>query len=142
MREGDDPREIYWRKSTFLDQLVLRERSRESRPDVEIVLEVRRPLPSGEDWSQQFERRIREVASRAIAHLKRGDGVTILTTAGERVRADHTIGADRLLRFLALVEALDLAPPGHERRASKEGSAVKSSRTVRPPRPPLTPVKP
>jgi uncharacterized protein (DUF58 family) len=112
MREGDDPRDIYWRKSTLLDQLVLRERARETRPDIEVLLEVRRPPESGDDWAIQFERRIRDVASRAVAHLKRGDGVTIVATSGDRVRADRSVGADRLLRFLALVDAVEspLAP--------------------------------
>jgi uncharacterized protein (DUF58 family) len=107
MREGDDPRDIYWRKSTLLDQLVLRERARETRPDTELVLETRRPPDTGDEWGVQFERRIRDVASRAVAHLKRGDGVTIVTTSGDRVRADRSVGADRLLRFLALVDAVD-----------------------------------
>jgi uncharacterized protein (DUF58 family) len=108
MREGDDPRDIYWRKSTLLDQLVLRERARETRPDIELTLEVRRPPEGGEEWSVHFERRIRDIASRAVAHLKRGDGVTVVTTAGERVRADRSVGADRVLRFLALLEAVDV----------------------------------
>jgi uncharacterized protein (DUF58 family) len=112
MREGDDPRDIYWRKSTLQDQLVLRERARETRPDVEIPLEVRRPAEAGDDWAHQFERKIRDVASRAVAHLKRGDGVTIATTAGDRVRADRNVGADRLLRFLALVEAVEAEANG------------------------------
>jgi uncharacterized protein (DUF58 family) len=112
MREGDDPRDIYWRKSTLQDQLVLRERARETRPDVELLLEVRRPADGGDEWSAHFERRIRDVASRSVAHLKRGDGVTIVATSGDRVRADRSVGADRLLRFLALVEAIE-APPSH-----------------------------
>ena len=112
MREGDDPRDIYWRKSTLLDQLVLRERARETRPDIELVLEVRRPAEGGDDWAMQFERRIRDVASRAVAHLKRGDGVTIAATSGDRVRADRSVGADRLLRFLALVDAVDATALG------------------------------
>ena len=107
MREGDDPRDIYWRKSTLLDQLVLRERARETRPDIELVLDVRRPADGGDEWTVQFERRIRDLASRAVAHLKRGDGVTIAATSGDRVRADRSVGADRLLRFLALVDAVD-----------------------------------
>jgi uncharacterized protein (DUF58 family) len=108
MREGDDPRDIYWRKSTLLDQLVLRERARETRPDIELSLEVRRPPEGGEEWSVHFERRIRDVASRAVAHLKRGDGVTIVSTTGDRVRADRSVGADRILRFLALLDAVDV----------------------------------
>jgi uncharacterized protein (DUF58 family) len=126
MREGDDPRDIYWRKSTLQDQLVLRERARETRPDVEIPLEVRRPAEAGDDWNHQFERKIRDVASRAVAHLKRGDGVTIATTAGERVRADRNVGADRLLRFLALVEAVEPDTNG-------AASAAESGRRPRPP---------
>jgi hypothetical protein len=85
----------------------LRERARETRPDIELMLEVRRPAEGGDEWAVQFERRIRDVASRAVAHLKRGDGVTIAATSGDRVRADRSVGADRLLRFLALVDAID-----------------------------------
>ena len=80
-------------------------------PTSSSLLEVRRPHESGDEWAIQFERRIRDVASRAVAHLKRGDGVTIAATSGDRVRADRSVGADRLLRFLALVEPVDTPAP-------------------------------
>jgi uncharacterized protein (DUF58 family) len=106
MREGDDPRDIYWRKSTLADQMVLRERAREARRDVEYVLDPFHPGARADDeWTAQFERRIRDIASRAMAHLRRGDGVTVRTARGERVRADGSRGADPILRFLALLEA-------------------------------------
>lgn len=107
MREGDDPRDIYWRKSTHPDHLVLRERGRETRRDVTFTLESTYPAGSGptEDWTARFERRIRDVASRAVAHLKRGDRVTLCTSYGERARSTANLGADPLLRFLALLEA-------------------------------------
>ncbi|HEY8943661.1 MAG TPA: DUF58 domain-containing protein [Polyangiaceae bacterium] len=107
MREGDDPRDIYWRKSTHPDHMVLRERGRETQRDVSFTLEstyAAGVLPNDE-WSARFERRIRDVASRAVAHLKRGDGVTLFTSFGERARSTATLGADPLLRFLALIEA-------------------------------------
>ncbi len=112
MREGDDPRDIYWRKSTVRDQLVLRERARETRPDVDLVVDSVRPRPASrgpesDAFAQQLERRIREVASRAVAHIKRGDGVAVSTTSGERVRGDRNLGADPILRFLALLEWVD-----------------------------------
>lgn len=107
LREGDDPRDIYWRKSTLRDQLVLRERARETRPDVEIVVDVVRPKGDPEGFSAPFEKRIREVASRAVAHIKRGDGVVVSTTLGDRVRGDKNLGSDPVLRFLALLEAVD-----------------------------------
>jgi uncharacterized protein (DUF58 family) len=114
MREGDDPRDIFWRKSAQSDQLVVRERVREARRDVTLAIESRHPgaAPSDE-FSTRFERRIREVASRAVAHLKRGDAVTVRTTSGQRVASAPTRGADPLLRFLALLEAssADAKPP-------------------------------
>jgi uncharacterized protein (DUF58 family) len=105
MREGDDPRDIYWRKSTLPDQRVLRERATDTRRDVSFAIDSTHPGQApDEDWSLRFERRIRDVASRAVAHLKRGDGVSVLASGGERVRANTSVGADPLLRFLALLE--------------------------------------
>lgn len=109
MRDGDDPRDIYWKKSTVSDQLILRERARETRPDIQLVIDTVRPRDAGEGFSQGFEKRIREVASRAVAHIKRGDGVAVMSTVGERVRGDRSLGSDSILRFLALLEPVDEA---------------------------------
>ncbi len=104
LRDGEDRRDVHWRKSAAVGQLVMRERARDARPDVQLTVDVVRPEGAGEEWSTSFERRIREVASRSVAHIKRGDAVAIRTTAGEAVRGDRTTGADPLLRFLALLE--------------------------------------
>jgi uncharacterized protein (DUF58 family) len=106
MRQGEDPRDIHWRKTASVGQNVMRERAREARPDVRIPLDVVKGKDDKEDWDLAFERKIRDIASRAVAHLKRGDSVTVLTTAGGSVRADRTAGADPVLRYLALVEAV------------------------------------
>ena len=126
LRDGEDPRDVHWRKSAAIGQLVMRERAREARPDVLLPLDVVRRADAKDDWWTGFERRIRDVASRSVAHIKRGDTVTIKTTAGDTVRGDRSTGADRLLRFLALLEATtpaDVAaktlpsPPSVERAA-------------------------
>jgi len=120
MREGDDPRDIYWRKSTLPDQRVLRERATETRRDVAFAIDSSHPGDApDEDWSVRFERRIRDVASRSVAHIKRGDGVSVVASGGERARANSAVGADPLLRFLALLEPLSEA-------AAKAASAQKS----------------
>jgi uncharacterized protein (DUF58 family) len=112
MRDGDDPRDIFWRKSAQTEQMVVRERVREARREVTLVVDSRHPGPTPtDDFSTRFERRIREVASRAVAHLKRGDTVTVRCTAGERAASVPSRGADPLLRFLALLEAV----PGEDR---------------------------
>ncbi|MGH7439979.1 MAG: DUF58 domain-containing protein [Polyangiaceae bacterium] len=104
MRPGEDPRAIHWRKSASVGQMVMRERARETRPDVNIPLDVQRPEGSGDEWGLAFERAVRDVASRAVAHIKRGDRVAITTSAGGVARADRTVGADPLLRYLALLD--------------------------------------
>jgi uncharacterized protein (DUF58 family) len=104
MREGEDPRDIHWRKSAAAGQLVMRERAREARPDISLPLDVLKPGGANEEWDMAFERRIRDVASRAVAHLKRGDCVTVVTNASGSARGDRAAGADPVLRFLALLE--------------------------------------
>ncbi len=132
MREGDDPRDIYWRKSTLTTDMVLRERVRETRRDVAYVIDSVHPgAQPSEDFSARFERRIRDVASRAVAHLKRGDNVTLRTSVGDRVRGTNATGADPVLRFLALIEATPEAkvapqPASNPERAS--GPRVKGER--------------
>ena len=114
MRPGEDPRDVHWRKSAALGQLVMRERARETRPDDTLILDTIRPDGAGDDWGISFERRIRDLASRAVAHLKRGDRVAVVSTGGGSVRTDRTLGADPLLRHLALVEPIgerDASPP-------------------------------
>lgn len=113
MRETDDPRDIYWRKSTLADHLVVRERPRETRRHIELGLDDLSPtaVPS-DDFRRRFELAIRDVASRAVAHLKRGDAVRLTLASRARVLASPNVGADPILRFLALLEpALPPAAP-------------------------------
>jgi len=109
MRIGEDPRDVHWRKTAAVGQMVMRERARETRPDVTLTLDVVRPDASGDEWINGFERRIRDIASRAVAHIKRGDRVVLLTTAGGVSHADRSLGADPLLRYLALLDAVGAA---------------------------------
>jgi uncharacterized protein (DUF58 family) len=133
MRDGDDPRDIYWRKCTIPGHLVLRERAREMRHEVELVIDNIRPPPflSDDDdatvpGADQFERRIREVASYAVAHIKRGDRVTVATTSQERVVSDKTRGIDPVLRFLALLSQVDAGtpPPRQDRGVPRRGGVA------------------
>ena len=124
MRQGEDPRDIHWRKSASVGQHVMRERAREARPDVAISLDVTKPASSGDEWTLGFERRVRDAASRAVAHLKRGDGVTVVTSDGGSVRADKTAGADPVLRYLALIEPVSGASRALH---SVEGASRRSS---------------
>ena len=124
LRDGEDARDVHWRKSAAVGQLVARERARDARPDVVLHLDVVKPDDAKEEWFNAFERKIREVASRAVAHVKRFDAVTIKTTSSDAVRADRATGADPLLRFLALVEAV---PAITAQAAAKAKSGLRSA---------------
>jgi uncharacterized protein (DUF58 family) len=105
MREGDDPRDIYWKRSTAGDSRVVMERAVEVQSKAHLKIDN---LMGGAEATAEevevFEKRIRETASLAVAHLKRGEQVFLRTTSGGRVSASPSSGSDAALRFLALLE--------------------------------------
>ncbi len=110
-RPGDDTRQVHWRKSAAAGGLVLREHAAEGSPEIEIELDDVSPLISRPDhdeerrrWLEQLEVRLRDVASRAVAHLGRGDTILLRTTSGTRLQGNPRLGSDPILRFLALLE--------------------------------------
>ena len=115
MREGDDPRDIYWRRSVTGSATVVIERAREVRSKVRLQVDnlFEGPQPSDE-FSAALERAVREVASHAVAHLRRGDRVTVEARSGLRVAAAPESGADGVLRFLALLDAEPAGVPRAE----------------------------
>jgi uncharacterized protein (DUF58 family) len=105
MREGDDPRDIYWKRSALgLGQVVM-ERASELLSDARLNLDnLQKSEVVGEDEAERFERAVRETASLAVAHLRRGERVFLRTSSGARVTASPAAGADATLKFLALVD--------------------------------------
>ncbi len=106
MRDGDDPRDIYWRRSTQPDQRVLRIRAEETHSEITLTINTLMYLAIPVmQWQEQFERNIREVASHTVAQLRRGNTVLIHTSSNEKLRVTPPQGADAALAFLALLEA-------------------------------------
>jgi uncharacterized protein (DUF58 family) len=110
-RPGDDTRQVHWRKSAAIGSIVLREHTAEGSPEIELELDDVTDLlarPDNDDerrkWVEQFEIRLRDVASRAVAHLGRGDTILLHTTSGTRIHGNPRLGSDPVLRFLALLE--------------------------------------
>lgn len=111
MRDGDDPRDIYWRRSTQPDQRLLRIRAAESHTIATLgINNVMDQSVAPEVWLEKFEKQIQDVASASVAHLRRGDTVQIRVATGEAVRSTPALGADVLLTFLALLEPTTTAP--------------------------------
>jgi uncharacterized protein (DUF58 family) len=117
MRDGDDPRDIYWKRSAFGGPKVVLERATEvqSRAYLQLDNAFEGEQPRSER-QQLFERQVRDVASNAVAHMRRGEPVTVTTTSGAVSMGHPAEGADALLRFLALIE-LSNDPSGGARQA-------------------------
>jgi len=122
MREGDDPRDIYWRRSANPDQMILKERARETRRSVTLHLDdsLQEAKPR-QEILDHFEKKIRETASRAVAHLRRGDTVKLVTQSGRLLQSSPATGADPILLFLAL--ATLFRTPGNQHPADAEEQA-------------------
>ena len=117
------------------DQIILRERARETRPDVELSIDVVRPT----------RRRARRVRSAVRATHPRGRVARgrAREARRRRRRVDHagrarprrrSLGADPVLRFLALLDLVD-EPVAAAERASR------LARHEPPPRAPSSPQK-
>jgi len=133
MREGDDPRDIYWKRSAGPTGPVVRERAREVRSQVKLGLDNVHPGETPESYEvDRFERKVREVASLAVAHLRRGDTVRIQAASGTSTAASPASGADAALRFLALIEL---------ERAGDQGAPHVRLLSDAPPEPPSTPLR-
>jgi uncharacterized protein (DUF58 family) len=106
MRDGDDPRDIYWRRSTQPDQRLLRIRAQETNSDINLTVNnITDSSYPADKWLEKFERQIRDIASNAVAHLLRGDTVRICSTTGASVLSTPASGADGALTFLALLDS-------------------------------------
>ncbi|HXS19132.1 MAG TPA: DUF58 domain-containing protein, partial [Polyangiaceae bacterium] len=129
MREGDDPRDIYWKRSTARGPKVVMERAMEMQSRVHLYLDnLHEGTRITQERSQIFERHVREVASYAVAHLRRGEPVTITATSGAVHAAHPSEGADSTLRFLALIELEDHATPGiHNIHLAQEGAGPRKA---------------
>jgi len=98
-REDDELRHIHWPATARRGRPIVREH--EAEGEREIVLR----LGAGKGGAEAFEREIEDVASLAVALLRRGDLAVGLDYAGERV-VEPGVGPGqrhKLLEFLALV---------------------------------------
>jgi uncharacterized protein (DUF58 family) len=98
-RDHDELRHIHWPATARRGRPIVREH--EAEGEREIVLD----LSAGRSGVEAFEREVEEVASLAVALLRRGDVTVGLTHAGEPA-VEPGVGPEqrhKLLHFLALV---------------------------------------
>ena len=98
-RDDDELRHIHWPATARRGRPIVREH--EAEGEHEIVLD----LSAGRSGVEAFEREIEDVASLAVALLRRGDVAVGLTHAGEPA-VESGAGPEqrhKLLEYLALV---------------------------------------
>jgi uncharacterized protein (DUF58 family) len=116
-REGDEARDIHWRRTASRGDLVVREHEQETSALVTLMVDNAMPAGIRDEaaWRERFEREISEVATLASAYL--AQGVSVRVQAADRVSPLVAGGAppDPVWRFLALLEPASTETPGRDR---------------------------
>jgi len=123
-REGDEARDIHWKRTASRGHLVVREHEQDS--SALVTLTVDNVLPSGTAdeiaWQERFERSISEVATAASAYLAQGVSVQAQTSDAVSPLVAAGTPPDPIWRFLALLEPVRAETPRrgrkHKRRAA------------------------
>jgi len=123
-REGDEARDIHWKRTASRGELVVREHEQDS--SALVTLTVDNLVPSGLDdesaWRERFETSISEVATLASVYLTQGISVQVQSSSSVSALVPGGTPPDPIWRFLALLApARAAAPrrdPKHKRRAA------------------------
>ena len=117
-REGDEARDIHWKRTASRGDLVVREHEQDSSSLV--TLTVDNVLPAGTDdeaaWGERFEKVISQIATVSAAYLAQGVSVRVHSSDGVSPLVIGGSAPDPIWRFLALLEVVHTQAP---RRGSK-----------------------
>lgn len=118
-REGDEARDIHWKRTASRGELVVREHEQDTSALVTLTLgDV---IPAGTEdeaaWQESFERRVSETATIAAVYLGRGVSVQVRASEARSPIVAGGNAPDPIWRFLALLEArrIDAAPKPRKR---------------------------
>jgi len=123
-REGDEARDIHWKRTASRGELVVREHERDSNSLV--TLTVNNLIGSNVDdeagWREQFEISISEVATAAGAYLTQG--VSVQVQANDTVSPLVAGGTppDPIWRFLALLKPCRAEAPRRARKRKRRAA--------------------
>lgn len=105
-RPGDDRRDIHWKQTARQQRPIVMERRERALPSRFLVLD--RQLPRRDDvvLLERFEDLVSEVASAALAQVRRGESVGLVLGGSVTPPATGPRQAHRLLEQLAVVQAV------------------------------------
>ena len=119
-REGDEARDIHWKRTASRGELVVREHEQDT--SALVTLHVDNVIPAGtmneSDWHEQFEQKISEAATMASVYLAQGAAVHVQASDGTSPLVSGGMAPDPIWRFLALLKAARAETPKRPKRKS------------------------
>ncbi len=123
-REGDEARDIHWKRTASRGELVVREHEQDS--SALVTLSVDNSLASGvdeEQWREHFEQSLSEVATAAAAYLAQGVSVQVQSSDSVSPLVLGGTPADPIWRFLALIKPARVQGPRRDGKQKKRHAA-------------------
>lgn len=104
-RDGDEARDIHWKRTAARGELVVRERDQDLSLFVTLAVDNLRPADLDDEaaWSEQFERSISEIATAAAAYLNQGVSVQVRSSDDASPLVLGGAPPDPIWHFLAML---------------------------------------
>lgn len=117
-REGDEARDIHWKRTASRGELVVREHEQDSNTLVALTLNNLLPANAEEEaaWRERFEVSVSEVATAAAAYLTQGVSVQVQSNNGVSPLVAGGTPPDPIWRFLALLEPCRAQKPSDRKK--------------------------
>jgi uncharacterized protein (DUF58 family) len=124
-REGDEARDIHWKRTASRGELVVREHEQDTSAIVNLSIDnVVPPATNDENsWREQFEQKVSEMATLASVYLSRGVSVQVHASESQSPVVTGGMAPDPIWRFLALLKPVRLDAPKPRKRASGRWAA-------------------
>ena len=124
-REGDEARDIHWKRTASRGEIVVREHEQDT--SALVTLRVDNVVPPGAvdeaEWHERFEHSISEVATVASVYLARGAAVQVQAAKSSSPLVAGGTAPDPIWRFLALLKPLRADAPKRPKRTSGRWAA-------------------
>lgn len=124
-REGDEARDIHWKRTASRGELVVREHEQDTSALVTLRVDNVIPADTADEteWHRRFEQSISEVATVASVYLAQGVAVRVQASKSASELVSGGTAPDPIWRFLALLKAERTGAPKRPKRISRRWAA-------------------
>ena len=124
-REGDEARDIHWKRTASRGELVVREHEQDT--SALVTLSIDNVIPPGisddTEWRERFEHSISELATAASIYLAQGVSVQVKASDSASPLVAGGTAPDPIWRFLALLKVIRSDAPKRSKRTSRRWAA-------------------